>query len=426
MKILLCGANGFIGRHLCVALERAGHTLVRGVHQSRSAQAPNVVVDYTQDTDVETWVKRLLELGPIDVVINAVGLFRESADVRFATIHRDAPIALFKAAERCGVKGIVQISALAGGEATPYLQSKREADAYLQQSRSPHLIVRPSLVVGLDGASSRFFRCLASLPIIGLPGAGQQVLQPVHIDDLSQAIVVWVNDNNRRSQVLNAVGPQPITYRDMLANYRAAMRLPKALYLPIPMGVMRLVARVVGLFPASPLTTESLLLLERGSAAPATEFAALLGSPPKGPAQWFAGIPARLLAAEAITAWSLTLLRITLAQVWFVTGLLSLGIYPVKSSLGLLAPLGLHGALALVVLYSAALLDLLMAAFTVLRPSRGLWLSQIVLIVGYSALIACALPEFYLHPFGPILKNLPILAVLFTLYAQQTHQGEPA
>lgn len=426
MKILLCGANGFIGRHLGVELERAGHTLVRGVHQSRSAQAPSVVVDYAQDADVETWVKRLQELGPFDLVINAVGLFRESVDARFATIHRDAPIALFKAAERCGVKGIVQISALGGMEATPYLQSKREADAYLQQSRSPHLIVRPSLVVGLDGASSRFFRCLASLPIIGLPGAGQQLLQPVHIDDLCRAIVVWVSDNNRRSQVLNAVGPQPISYRDMLACYRTAMNLPKALYLPIPMEVMRLVARVAGLFPASPLTTESLLLLERGSAGPATEFAALLGSPPKGPAQWFADIPARLLAAEAITAWGLSLLRITLAQVWLITGLLSLGIYPVKSSLVLLAPLGLHGALALVVLYSAAVLDLLMAALTVFRPSRGLWLSQIVLIVGYSALIACALPEFYLHPFGPILKNLPILAVLITLYAQQNHQGESA
>lgn len=426
MRILLCGANGFIGRHLAVALEQAGHTLVLGVHQNRPSASTSVVVDYAQDTDVETWVKRLQELCLIDVVINAVGLFRESADARFATIHRDTPISLFKAAERCGVKGIVQISALAGGEATPYLQSKREADAYLQQSRSSHLIVRPSLVVGLDGTSSRFFRCLASLPIIGLPGAGQQVLQPVHIADLCQAIVAWVNDNNRRSQVLNAVGPQPITYRDMLTNYRAAMDLPKALYLPIPMGMMRLVARVVGFFPASPLTTESLLLLERGSAAPATEFAALLGSPPKGPAQWFAGIPPRLLAAEAITAWGLTLLRITLAQVWLITGLLSLGIFPVKSSLVLLAPLGLHGTLALVVLYSAAVLDLLMAAFTVLRPSRGLWLSQMVLIAGYSALIACALPEFYLHPFGPILKNLPILAVLLTLYAHQYHQGEPA
>lgn len=426
MKILLCGANGFIGRHLGEALEQAGHALVRGVHQSRSTTAPSVVVDYAQDTDVETWVKRLQELGPFDVVINAVGLFRESADVRFATIHRDAPIALFKAAERCGVKGIVQISALGGLEATPYLQSKREADAYLQQSRSPYLIVRPSLVVGLDGASSRFFRCLASLPIIGLPGAGQQLLQPVHIDDLCRAIVVWVNNNQRQSQVLNAVGPKPITYRDMLANYRAAMNLPKALYLPIPMGVMRLVARVAGLFPASPLTTESLLLLERGSVAPATELAALLGSPPKSPAQWFTGIPPRTLAAEAIATWSSDLLRISLALVWLITGLLSLGIYPVKSSLVLLAPLGLHGALALVVLYSAAVLDVLMAAFTMLRPRRGLWLSQMVLIMGYSVLIACALPEFYLHPFGPILKNLPILAVLFTLYAQQNNQGEPA
>jgi hypothetical protein len=39
------------------------------------------------------------------------------------------------------------------------------------------------------------------------------------------------------------------------------------------------------------------------------------------------------------------------------------------------------------------------------------------LIIGYSAIIAWRLPEFWLHPFGPLTKNLPMLAAIALLYA---------
>ena len=39
-----------------------------------------------------------------------------------------------------------------------------------------------------------------------------------------------------------------------------------------------------------------------------------------------------------------------------------------------------------------------------------------LLILGYSVIIAIYLPEFWLHPFGPLLKNLPILAAILVLH----------
>jgi hypothetical protein len=38
------------------------------------------------------------------------------------------------------------------------------------------------------------------------------------------------------------------------------------------------------------------------------------------------------------------------------------------------------------------------------------------LIVGYSLIITIRLPEYWLHPFGPLLKNLPMLAAIFLLH----------
>lgn len=50
---------------------------------------------------------------------------------------------------------------------------------------------------------------------------------------------------------------------------------------------------------------------------------------------------------------------------------------------------------------------------------RALWLLQAALIIGYTVLIAAVMPEFLIEPFAPILKNLPILAILFVLYSEE-------
>jgi hypothetical protein len=41
---------------------------------------------------------------------------------------------------------------------------------------------------------------------------------------------------------------------------------------------------------------------------------------------------------------------------------------------------------------------------------------QAAVILGYSAIITLWLPQYWLHPFGPVLKNLPILVLLWLLH----------
>jgi hypothetical protein len=109
------------------------------------------------------------------------------------------------------------------------------------------------------------------------------------------------------------------------------------------------------------------------------------------------------------------LTRLTLAAMWLATGALSLSIYPQADSLGLLARVGLQGATALTTLYLAAALDIALGLLTLFRPSKFLWQAQAMLIVAYTLIISLWLPEFWLHPFGPILKNLPVLMLLWLL-----------
>lgn len=111
----------------------------------------------------------------------------------------------------------------------------------------------------------------------------------------------------------------------------------------------------------------------------------------------------------------LQLFRYTLATVWLVTGVLALGIYPQQDSLRLLEEVGLKGEMASVALYASALFDILLGILTLLRPGTLLWRAQAILVLTYTLIISICMPEYWIHPFGPLLKNLPILAILLVL-----------
>jgi cell division protein FtsW (lipid II flippase) len=68
-------------------------------------------------------------------------------------------------------------------------------------------------------------------------------------------------------------------------------------------------------------------------------------------------------------------------------------------------------------LYGAAGFDLLLGLGIVfVKRRRWLWLAQLALIGFYTVVIAIRLPEFLLHPYGPLTKNLPMLAAIWLLY----------
>lgn len=117
-----------------------------------------------------------------------------------------------------------------------------------------------------------------------------------------------------------------------------------------------------------------------------------------------------------MNASDLKLIRYTLAAVWLVTGVLSLGVFPREQSLDLLGYTGLHGEFALVALYGSASLDIVLGILTIAHPSAILWRAQAALVLAYSIIIAFFLPWYWLHPFGPALKNLPILMLLWLLH----------
>jgi DoxX-like family len=109
------------------------------------------------------------------------------------------------------------------------------------------------------------------------------------------------------------------------------------------------------------------------------------------------------------------LMRYSLAIVWIVTGILSFGIYPQQDSFALLARIGIEGSAASAALYLGSTANIVFGLMTLFAPSKTLWQVQAALVIIYTVVISIYLPEFWLHPFGPILKNIPFLTLLWLL-----------
>lgn len=125
-------------------------------------------------------------------------------------------------------------------------------------------------------------------------------------------------------------------------------------------------------------------------------------------------------AAHALLRWSLVF-------VWLATALVSVvelngqsrallvSLPPAWSSIAGLAPsLILAGAAA----------DAALGAWMAWRPGRAAYLAALVLM-GIMTLLASAInPSWWLHPLGPLTKNLPIAAILLVLL-QDEHAKSP-
>ncbi|ASR45077.1 hypothetical protein BEN78_10450 [Xanthomonas citri pv. mangiferaeindicae] len=422
MTVLVVGANGLIGSAIAERLERAGHAVVLAMRHVTEDAGPGrrVALDLARPCQ-DQWMD---VLRTVDVVVNAAGIFRETDGASFEQVHVSGPCTLFALAAAAGVTRIVQISALGAHAqaATAYWRSKAAGDACVAAFPGRSVVVRPSLVFAESGTSTRLFLALAAQPLIALPDGGRQRVQPIHLDDLLDGVTALV-EHPDPPPVIEAVGPAPLSFADYLRTLATQMG-QRLRVLSAPAWAVRMAVRwpIPGL--AQVLDADALRMLEAGNHGDAAPWQALLARPLR-PATRFLAPGARAdVRRAAHLRVLLPILRTGNSLMWLVTAWVSAFVYPVQASLELLQRAHVPDALALPSLYGAATLDALLG-LAVWRPRwrRAAYCAQLGLIAFYTLIISLWLPEYWAHPYGPVLKNLPVLALIYALLKLDAPDG---
>jgi hypothetical protein len=248
-------------------------------------------------------------------------------------------------------------------------------------------------------------------------------VQPIHVDDLVAAMLSLLRQrlpmpaHGGTSQRIALVGPQALPFIDYLSALRAAMGMGRMHVVRLSNGAARALASVGRYLPGGLLDREALSMLDRGNTADPATTTRLLGRPPRPVASFVTEPDAE--RARAKLDWLLPPLRWTVVVVWLWTAIVSSVVYPAELSYDLLARTGIPPGLRPLMLYGASAFDLAMGLGILFLPRRGrrwLWLAQLALIGFYTVVIALKLPEFLVHPYGPLIKNLPMLAAIWLLY----------
>jgi len=130
-----------------------------------------------------------------------------------------------------------------------------------------------------------------------------------------------------------------------------------------------------------------------------------------------AAVLARMVCSKGLKMKRLDVLRFSMGFLWLWSGIQP-ALTAADMSLDLLGRAGIAAEWQTVAFYASSALDIFFGilCFTKFRNYRFIWLAQFAVVLGYSVIVACRLPEMWLHPFAPLVKNVPILAVLFYLF----------
>jgi len=299
--VVVTGAGGFVGMHVCHALSKVGwriRALVR-TPEKAAARLAHLPVDLkVGDLTDAAFVRSVLDGAGAVVHLAAVAIERHSGD--YHRNNADVTRLLVDAAIDAGVERFVHMSQNGSDSASPYdfLRSKGVAQDTVAGSTLRWTILRPSVIFGPEDAFVNVLARLVRLsPVLyPLPGGGTSCFQPVHVDDVATAVSIALDNDGMIGSMYPLGGPAPLSLHQMAERILLAMQAKRTI-VGIPVAVLRpVIAIVQRVLPNPPVTTGLLDLLSIDNTVPENAITSAFGITPTP----FA--PEELLYLRRITA----------------------------------------------------------------------------------------------------------------------------
>lgn len=233
MKIAITGGTGFIGRYMIRGLAGAGHelrALVRPGSEARLERPAGTRIE-THAGDLGDRASLAGFLRGIELLVHVASAHDHLGEEEMRRVNIQGTEALLEEARSSASSGFqiwVVSSAVIGAPVYSYYRdSKRVQEKLIRGSGIPWASFRPTLVYGVGDerhTAPLLRRCAAQKGTIWVPHDGLSKINPVHVEDVVDAVLRYFHFDRGVDCVYELAGPAGIPYNEFVDLSIAAAR----------------------------------------------------------------------------------------------------------------------------------------------------------------------------------------------------------
>ncbi len=238
-NVLLAGATGYLGNFILHELLKQNYkvkVIARKPEKIKEQKADVIQAEITKPETLDGCCENM------DIVITSVGITRQRDGMTYMDVDYQGNLNLLTEAKKSRVKKFIYVSVLKGDELTELkiCEAKEKFVGEVENSGLKYCIIRPS---GFFSDMGDFFE-MAKKGKVYLFGDGQYRFNPIHGEDLAEAIVKQIDSDNK---VLNIGGPEVMIHDEIAGTaFKALGKEPKISH--IPLWVVRMILFLIRTF----------------------------------------------------------------------------------------------------------------------------------------------------------------------------------